>query len=67
MKKIFIFFGFDIKQSPEYNWNVFEHHPMELSVVCPNGSTFITWEDGSTDPNRVIDPTRNSIYTAECQ
>ncbi|WP_297698682.1 CotH kinase family protein [uncultured Fibrobacter sp.] len=59
--------GFDIKQSPEYNWNVFEHHPMKLSVECPNGSTFITWEDGSTDPNRVIDPTRNSIYTAECQ
>lgn len=58
---------FDIKQSQVYNWSVFEHHPMKLSVECPNGSTFITWEDGSTDPNRVIDPTRNSIYTAECQ
>lgn len=59
--------GFDIKQSPEYNWNVFEHHPMELSVVCPNGSTSVIWEDGSTDPNREIDPIKNSIYTAECQ
>ena len=57
----------DIKQSPEYNWNVFEHHPMKLSVECPNGSAFIAWEDGSTDPIREIDPIQNSIYTAECQ
>ena len=57
---------FDIKQSQEYNWNVFEHHPMKLSVECPSGSKSIKWEDGSTDPNRVIDPTRNSTYTAEC-
>ena len=58
---------FDIKQSQEYKWNVFEHHPMKLSVECPNGSKFIKWEDDSTDPNRVIDPVRNSIYVAECQ
>ena len=59
--------GFDIKQSPEYNWSVFEHHPMKLSVECPIGSAFIAWEDGSTDPIREIDPIQNSIYTAECQ
>ena len=58
---------FDIKQSQEYKWTVFEHHPMKLSVECPNGSAFIAWEDGSTDPNRVIDPIQNSTYTAECQ
>ena len=56
---------FDIKQSPEYKWNVFEHHLMKLSVECP--TAFIAWEDGSTDPNRIIDPIRDSIYTAECQ
>ena len=59
--------GFDIKQNPEYNWNVFEHHPMKLSVECPIGSAFIAWEDGSTDPIREIDPIQNSKYTAECQ
>ena len=58
---------FDIKQSQVYNWSVFEHHPMKLSVECPNGSAFIAWEDGSTDPNRVIDPIQNTKYTAECQ
>ena len=56
---------FDIKQSQEYKWDVFEHHPMRLSVECP--TAFIAWEDGSTDPNRIIDPIRDSIYTAECQ
>ena len=58
---------FDIMQSQEYKWNVFKHHPMKLSVECPSGSKFIKWEDDSTDPNRVIDPVRNSIYVAECQ
>ena len=58
---------FDIKQSQEYNWIVFEHHPMKLSVECPNGPTSVVWDDGSTDPNRVIDPIQNTVYTAECQ
>lgn len=58
---------FDIKQSQEYNWIVFEHHPMKLGVECPNGPTSVVWEDGSTDPNRVIDPIQNTVYTAECQ
>lgn len=56
---------FDIKQSTTYNWTVFEGHPMKLSVECPNG--FKTWEDGSTDPDRIIEPIKNAIYTAECQ
>ena len=58
---------FDIKQSQEYHWNVFEHHPMKLSVECPNGSKLIKWEDESTDPNRIVDPVRNTTYIAECQ
>ena len=56
---------FDIKQSQEYKWDVFEHHPMRLSVECP--TAFIAWEDGSTDPSRIVDPVKNAIYIAECQ
>ena len=59
--------NFNIKQSKEYNWNVFKHHPMKLSVECPNGSSFIAWENGKTDPSRIVDPVKNAIYTAECQ
>ncbi len=59
--------NFSIKQSKEYNWNVFKHHPMKLSVECPNGSSFIAWENGKTDPSRIVDPVKNAIYIAECQ
>lgn len=59
--------GYNIKQSPEYNWIVFEHHPMKLSVDCSDGSTFKAWEDGSTEPSREIDPTKDAVYVAECQ
>ncbi len=59
--------GFNIKQSPEYHWNVFKHHPMKLSVDCSDGSTFKAWEDGSTKPSREIDPTKDAVYVAECQ
>ena len=59
--------NFSIKQSKEYNWNVFKHHPMKLSVECPNGSSFIAWENGKTEPSRIVDPVKNAIYIAECQ
>ena len=59
--------GFDIKQSSTYNWDVFENHPMKLSITCPNGTKFKTWENGSTEPDRIIEPIAHSVYTAECQ
>ena len=58
---------FEIKQSQKFNWIVFEHHPMKLSVVCANGSSFKAWENGSNNPSRVIDPVKNDTYVAECQ
>ena len=58
---------FDIKQSQKFKWNVFEHHPMKLSVACTSGSTFNAWENGSTDPSREIDPMKDDVYVAECQ
>lgn len=59
--------GFSIKQSSTYNWTVFEHHPMKLSVECPSGTTFKAWENGSTNSTRTIKPNKDHVYTAECQ
>lgn len=59
--------NFDILQSSKYNWTVFEGHPMKLSIVCPSNSASVAWEDGSTNPDRIIEPIKDAVYTAECQ
>lgn len=58
--------GYQILQNDIYNWDVFEGHPMRLTVECSDGSKFESWEDESTDPDREIIPEDKATYIAKC-
>lgn len=54
-------------QQNNYQWTVFEKHPLQLTAECYAGSKFVSWENGVADNNRLIYPTDNTNYTAECR
>lgn len=55
-----------IIEKNKYDWKVFKNHPIQLTIECFAGSTFKSWENKSTSPNRLITPQENTTYTAEC-
>ena len=58
--------GHLVSPKSKYYWTVFEKHPMQLTIECPTGTFFKSWENGSSAPSRVIKPRADSDYVAEC-
>lgn len=56
----------EIEQEKIYKWIVFEKNPIQISIECPTGKSFVSWNDSTKESSRIIMPKEDSRYIAYC-